>query len=182
MPNRVNVLVRKDLAGRLERQPHCVLISYQGLTGQEAVDLRAMLREKDVQLRVVKNSLAAMAFEDSGLAGLPDCLEGPCAVVTGGSDMPTTCKVIKDWIKSSGKMAIRAGFLDGRTILPDEVNRLAEIPPMPVLQAQFLGAIQGVPQRVAGAFQSLISSIARALEEIRKQKEGSEGGATAGGE
>jgi len=172
MPNRVNVLVRKELADRFGRHSHCVVVSHHSLSAQEAVGLRANLREKDVQFLVVKNSLAARAFEDGGFPGLAQYLDGPSAVLTGGGDMPTACRAIKDWIKKNGKIEIRGGFIDGRTIQAEEVNRLAEIPSMPVLQAQFLGALQGVPQRVAGAFQSLLSSLARALEEVRKQKEG----------
>jgi len=179
MPNRVSLYIAQELTDEFREAPHCVVVDYLGLTAREAVDLRFELRAKEVRMRVIKNTLAARAFQGGALSVLGDVLGGSCAIVTGGEDMPSACKAVTEWMKKNKKMAVKGGFAEGRVMDADEVEKMAQIPPMPVLLAQFVGGVQGVAQQVAGAFQALAASIGRALEEIRRQKEAEEGGATA---
>ena len=181
MPNRVNVYIANELAAELRELSHCILLDFHGLTAEESVELRAGLRRQDVRIRVLKNSLALRAFEEGGFAVLGELLSGPCALVTGGEDMPSASRAISDWIKKNQKMAVRGGFADGRMLNADDVKRMADIPPMPVVLAQFIGGVQGIAQRVAGSFQGLAAGVRRALEEIRRQKEAAEGAPAADG-
>ena len=180
MPSRINLLVTKELTETLSGCPHCVWVDCERLTGREAVALRTELRAKAMRLNVVKNSLAARALEAGGFPGLGERLSRPSALLTGGEDMPAACKTITEWIKKNKKLAVKGGFCEGRVLDARAVEQLALLPPKPVLLAQFIGSVQGVAQRVAGSFQSLLASIGRALEEVRKQKEAAEGGAPAG--
>ena len=43
--------------------------------------------------------------------------------------------------KLDGKFEIKGGFMDGKSVDLDTINALASIPPLPVLQAQFLGTM-----------------------------------------
>ena len=171
MVNQLNQYVTAELAERFEGMGHCIVLNYEGLAAEEAVGLRALLRERGIALRVVKNRLARIALEQVGLTALRDMLQGQCAIVSGGEDMPTVAKVLTDWIKQSRKLAVRGGYADGQALDQAGVQTMADIPPRPVLLAMFAGALLAAPRQVALAFQAIQASLARALDEIRKQKE-----------
>lgn len=176
MVNELNRLMVAELTRHFSEMSHCVVIDYRGLTSEESVELRARLRGKDVRMTVVKNRIARHAFEAAGLGAVSELLQGQCAIVSGGEDMPSAAKAITEWMREAKKMAVLGGYAEGRVLDEPGVRKMAKIPARPVLLSMMLGAIQAVPQRVAGAFQSLHSSLARAFEEIRKQKETAEGG------
>ena len=71
----------------------CV-VSVIGLDAQATNRLRGELRSKDIQIKVVKNSLARRAFLDGPLGPLGDALDGPCAVVTGGASIIDVAKLL----------------------------------------------------------------------------------------
>ena len=171
MVNRLNEFVVKELTESLGNLSHCIVVDYNGLTAEESVDLRTILRQRDVRMRVVKNRLARIALKSVGLPEIGDFLAGQCALVTGGEDMPTAAKLVFEWIKKNKKMAVRGGYAEGAALDEASVRRMAAIPPRPVLLAMIASAIQSGPQRVAYALQSVQASLARAFDEIRKQKE-----------
>ena len=176
MVNELNRLITAELTEQFNAMSHCVVVSYERLTAEEAVALRAGLRGKDVRMTVVKNRLARLAFEAAGMGGVTELLSGQCAIVSGGEDMPSVSKAVTDWIKAAKKLEVLGGYADGRVLDAQGVEKMAKIPARPVLLSMMVTAVQAVPQRVVWAFQSVHSSLARAFEEIRKQKETPEGG------
>ncbi|HRU06122.1 MAG TPA: 50S ribosomal protein L10 [Candidatus Brocadiia bacterium] len=177
MVNRLNRYVVSELGGQFRGMNHCVVVNYQGLTSQESVDLRSALRASKVRMRVVKNALAGIALEEAGFKGLKDLLKGQCALAVGEEDMPTTAKAVTEWIKKNKKMEVRGGFVEGQMLDAAGVQKMASVPSRQVLMGMFVGGVLGVLQRVAGTFQGVQSSLARALSEIEKQKQAAAGAA-----
>ena len=60
-------LVTKHYADRLEGVDEALIVNVIGLDANKSVVLRKQLREKNIQLMVVKNSLARRATEGSPL-------------------------------------------------------------------------------------------------------------------
>ena len=172
MVNRLNAYIKSELAERFEGMSHCVVVNFEKLTAEESVQLRSELREKEVGIRVVPNRIARLALEEAGAPQVSELLRGQCAILHGGEDMPTVSKTITEWIKKNRKMEVRGGFAEGRVLDSAGVQKMADIPARPVLLTMIACAINSAPQRVAYAFQSVQAGLARALEEIRKQKEG----------
>ena len=86
----------------------------------------------------VKRAAAAVEFPED-IAGV---LTGQTCVVTGGSDICATAKVLKEAHKATEKCEMKGGVLDGKILSSDDLNALASLPPMPSLQAQLLGLLQ----------------------------------------
>ena len=77
MSKQVKDLVAKDVARRLEGVEDAVLVNVIGMGANETVVLRKQLREKDIRLLVVKNSLAKRATEGTPLASFITVCRGP---------------------------------------------------------------------------------------------------------
>ena len=146
MPN-AKVLSEKqavvaDLTNKLQNAAAGVLVDYKGITVAEDTALRAELRKNNVEYAVVKNTLLRFAVDNCGMNELDSLLNGATALAICHDDPVAPARVVNDFAKKiDGRFEIKGGFMDGKAMPLDEVMALANIPPLPVLQAQVLGTM-----------------------------------------
>jgi large subunit ribosomal protein L10 len=155
------------------------LTEYRGLSVKAVQDLRRALRDSGAEYKVVKMTLAKLAAGDAGIAGLDDYLTGPTALAFANRDPVATAKALKDFSRSNEVLVLKAGYLAGNLLSPEEVSRLAEIEPRPVLLAKFAGAAKSPLYRAAGYFASFTRDAASMFSQLLDKKES--GGTSAGG-
>jgi large subunit ribosomal protein L10 len=136
-----------------------ILTSFSGLSVNETEDLRGKIREIGGGFRVVKNTLAKIAFEEAGLDLPSQYLDGTTAIGYAREDIPALAKAIVDLSKETEALEIKVGLLEGSRIDAGQVVELAELPPLPTLQAQIIGLIQTPAKRVAGALAGSVRQI-----------------------
>lgn len=146
MPN-AKVLSEKqavvaDLTNKLQNAAAGVLVDYKGITVAEDTALRAELRKNNVEYAVVKNTLLQFAVNNCGMNELDSLLNGATALAICHDDPVAPARVVNDFAKKiDGRFEIKGGFMDGKAMPLNEVLALANIPPLPVLQAQVLGTM-----------------------------------------
>ena len=146
MPN-AKVLSEKqaivaDLTNKLQNAAAGVLVDYKGITVAEDTALRAELRKNNVEYAVVKNTLLRFAVDNCGMNELDSLLNGTTSLAICHDDPVAPARVVNDFAKKiDGRFEIKGGFMDGKVMPLDEVMALANIPPLPVLQAQVLGTM-----------------------------------------
>ena len=146
MPN-AKVLSEKQaivaaLTEKLQGSVAGVIVDYSGITVAEDTEMRRKLRESNVDYSVVKNTLLRFAINNAGLNELDSLLNGTTSLAVSADDPVAPAKIIKEYAdKLNGRFEIKGGFMDGKVISLDEVNALASIPALPVLQAQVLGTM-----------------------------------------
>ena len=146
MPN-AKVLSEKqavvaNLTNKLQNAAAGVLVDYKGITVAEGTALRAELRKNNVEYAVVKNTLLRFAVNNCGMNELDGLLNGTTSLAICQDDPVAPARVINDFAKKiDGRFEIKGGFMDGKVMPLDEVLALANIPPLPVLQAQVLGTM-----------------------------------------
>jgi large subunit ribosomal protein L10 len=121
-----------------------VLADYRGLPMADLTALRGKLRD------VTKNTLAALALKEAGLPVPGEYFDGPTAVGFAFSDPPGVAKVLVDFAKDSQFVKIKGGLLGDRILTAADVEALASLPPLGVVQAQLLGLITAPAARLAG--------------------------------
>ncbi|HVP75448.1 MAG TPA: 50S ribosomal protein L10 [Gaiellaceae bacterium] len=132
-----------DLTERLRTSETLLVADYRGLTMPQIDALRSRLLESGARFTVVKNTLTRRAAEAAGAEALLALLEGPSAIAfleTGG-DMVAAAKALADSARETKVLAIRGGVMQGRTVTAEEIETLATLPALDVLQGQVLGAI-----------------------------------------
>ena len=146
MPN-AKVLSEKQaivaaLTEKLQNAAAGVLVDYKGITVAEDTALRAELRKNNVEYAVVKNTLLRFAVNNCGMNELDDLLNGTTSLAICHDDPVAPARVVNDFAKKlNDRFEIKGGFMDGKVMPLNEVMALAEIPPLPVLQAQVLGTM-----------------------------------------
>lgn len=132
-----------ELTQRLRETESLIVADYRGLTNGELETLRARLRGSGARLSVVKNTLTRRAAEAAGADSLLALLEGPTAIafVESGGDAVAVAKALADTAKETKILALRGGVLAGQTMAAADVEELAKLPPLEVLESQLLGVI-----------------------------------------
>jgi len=114
-----------------------VIAEYRGIEVASMTRLRKQARESGVFLRVLKNTLARRAVQDTPFATLADQMVGP--LVYGISEDPVAAaKILSDFAKKDDKIIIKAGSYDGKVLSAAEVAQLASIPSREELLSKLL--------------------------------------------
>jgi large subunit ribosomal protein L10 len=117
-----------------------VLTEYRGVAVGELTQLRYKARTQKVVLRVLKNTLARRAVENTSFAPLADQMTGSL-IYSISEDPVAAAKVVHDFAKNNDKFVIRAGINDGKLMNSLSIQALASIPSREELLSQLLGVM-----------------------------------------
>lgn len=154
------------------------IVSVIGLDAISTNKLRGDLRNKKIQLKVVKNSLARRAFASTGLASLAPAFSGPCALVTGGESVIDLAKTLVELKKAYPAIELKQGVLGGETDLID-VERLATMKSRVELLGDVAMLIASPGRKLAGAIASPAGKIAGCIKVLAEKKDAEEAAAPA---
>jgi len=164
--------IAEELQGQLTSSDVVYLTDFTGLTVEAIGALRRQLREAGAEYRVVKNTLTLRALEGTDIPDLTEHLQGPTALVLGGTDPVAPAKVVREFAKGNDERpVVKVGIVERRVVTQEEVTRLADLPPMDHLLAAIAGGLTAGVGGIAGALNSLIRDIAYMVEEVAKQGE-----------
>jgi large subunit ribosomal protein L10 len=159
------------LAAKLVGASSIYVTDYSGLNVHNVTELRRRLRRAGVEYLVVKNTLARRALAGTRISGLGGHFAGPTAVALTAADAAAAAKVLTDFAKEFQKPSVKAALVDGREVTPDQVKRLAQLPPREVLLAELAGALQAPLAGFVGALSGLLSTFVGAVEALRSQRD-----------
>lgn len=142
-----------------------VLSTYQGLTVQQDTELRRAIQAAGGKYRVVKNTLAERAAQDTPAAGLLSGLEGVNSIAYTEGDAVALAKVLTRYAKDNPAFAFRAGLLEGRVVSVADLQALAALPTKEELFSKLLGLLKAPAQRLA----AVVSAPARQLAMVLNQ-------------
>lgn len=171
MSKYVKDLVMQDVARRLEGVSDALLVNVVGLDANRTVALRRELREKDIHLLVVKNSLARRATEGTSLAAAFEGAQGTLAMVWGGEDFVSLTKEVckLDEGRDYPEFEARGGVMDGDCLTADRVKEISRWPnrqeQLSLLSGQFLSPGASLSSQLLGPGGALASQIEKKAEE-----------------
>jgi large subunit ribosomal protein L10 len=155
----------------LSRSSAIFLTDYRGLTVSDMESLRAKIREAGGGYSIVKNTLAARAFEAASLPVPEDLLQGPTAIGFAYEEVPAVAKALEDFAKATDILQIKGGLMEGRVLSPIQVSSLANMPPREVILAQLLGLIQQPGNGVAAVVSAAGNKLAATIKAYADQPE-----------
>jgi large subunit ribosomal protein L10 len=147
-----------------------VLTEYRGLTVAQLKELRRSLGA-DTSYAVVKNTLTKIAAKDAGVAAFDDLLQGPSAIAFVKGDPVEAAKGLRDFAKAHPHLVIKGGVLDGKSLSPAELTKLADLESREVLLAKMAGALQASLTNAVSLFAAPLAQTARVIEALRQKAE-----------
>lgn len=155
-------IIIDEILERINNSPFTLVAEYTGMTVPQFSDLRTRLEAVGAEIHVSKNALVKRAADT---AGLPEeigaVLTGQNALVTGEQDVCAAAKVLKDFRKECEKPTVKVGSLDGEALDAEQIDALASLPPMEVLQATLLGVLLQPGTKLVRTLNEPASALAR---------------------
>jgi large subunit ribosomal protein L10 len=144
------------------------------MTVAELSDLRKLLRSGGIEYRIVKNTLAKIASQDTPVAVAKDAFKGPIAVAIGYEDPVSAAKKVIEFSKKNEKLKLLGGVIEGSFFGKQEVRAVADLPPKEVLLSMMAGTFQAPASKLAAALAATVSSFAYAMNSLKTEKERSQ--------
>jgi len=161
MANAEKVAAVAELAERFQTSNGAVLANYRGLTVAQLAELRRALGEQ-ATFAVVKNTLTKIAATDAGVADqIGDLLTGPSAIAFVNGDVVEAAKGLREFGRANPALEIKGGIIDGKSMTPAEIDRLADLESRDVLLAMLAGAMKASMVRAASTMAALPTQMAR---------------------
>jgi large subunit ribosomal protein L10 len=171
MSKYVKNLIMDDLKERWDGVSDALLVNVVGMEANQNVVLRKHLRDKGIQLLVVKNSLAQRASEGTSLAAAFHGTEGSLAVVWGGEDLVWLAKEIVRLANDEkfAPFAPKGGVMDGAPLAAEQVKDVSKWPSraeqLSLLMGQILSPGATLSAQLLGPGARLASQIKKKGEE-----------------
>ena len=143
-----------------------ILMEYTGASVKDLEDARSKVRESGGEFHVVKNRLAKLALKENNFEIPAGYLESSTAIGFAFDDVASIAKVLSEKAKSVDAFKFKGGFIGSEILSAAQVDALAKLPPLAVLQAQLLGVLQAP----AGKLVRTLAEPARGLAAVIKAK------------
>jgi large subunit ribosomal protein L10 len=143
--------------------PSAIAAEYIGLTVTELTELRNAAREAGVYLKVVRNTLARRALENTQFECMRDNLVGPLLLVFSNDEPGSAAKVVRNFAKSNEKLEVKLISLDGNLLEPSEITKLANLPSLDEARSMLLGLLSSPLTKFVRTISEPPSKFARVL-------------------
>lgn len=132
-----------------EQSRAVILVEYTGLTVKDLEGLRRKLRETGGEFRIIKNTLGKLVVQQVGYPLDEEMFVGSTAIGFAFEDPPGFAKALTELQNASEFVKIKGGYLASRPMSSAQIKALAELPPLPVVRAQLLGALNAPASKLA---------------------------------
>jgi len=105
-----------------------VVADYRGLTVNQMTQLRDEARKAGVYLRVVRNTLAKRAFDNTEFSCLSDNLVGPLFIALSMDSPSDAARLLKQYTKTFDKLEVKALAVGGKKYSAEQLEAVASLP------------------------------------------------------
>lgn len=148
-----------------------VAAEYRGISVEDMTALRVEARNSGVYLRVVKNTLARRAVQDTEFECMADGLTGPLLLAFSQEDPGAAARVLKDFAQENDKLKVTLVSIGGQMLAPSELETLAKMPTYDQAVSMLMSVMQAPIQKLTQTMNEVPGKLVRTIAAIRDAKE-----------
>jgi len=162
-----------NLTDKFQRSVACFIADYKGMNVEQVTTLRKELSsQKDVEMKVVKNTLALRALQSQPYSSaLADSLIGTNAIIFAYKDPAAPAKTLVKYAEEFEHLSIKTGVLKGNKMDEAMIKSLSKLPSREVLIAKVMGSLNAPAQNLVGVMAAIPRSVLNVLNAIKQKKE-----------
>tara|TARA_B100000073_G_scaffold276657_1_gene236815 strand:+ start:339 stop:857 length:519 start_codon:yes stop_codon:yes gene_type:complete len=147
-----------------------IAVDYRGTNVPELTNLRKEAKNQSVQLKVIKNTLAKRALENTKFDSLNDILTGPTLLAFSMDDFQSAAKLIKDFAANEESFEVKGLSIGEGFLEPNELKALASLPSKEEAISMLLGLMQAPLNKLASTLNEVPSQLARIINAVSQIK------------
>ena len=144
---------------------------YSGVTVDEMTDLRVKARQDNVYLRVVKNTLARRALENTDFECMSERLTGPLILAFSQEDPGAAARVAKDFAKENDKFEVTMLSVGGELLEPSDIDKLAMLPTRDQAISMLMAVMLAPTEKFVRTLNAVPTKLVRTVAAISDQKQ-----------
>ena len=148
-----------------------VAAEYSGVTVEEMTDLRVKARQDNVYLRVVKNTLARRALENTDFECMSERLTGPLILAFSQEDPGAAARVAKDFAKENDKFEVTMLSVGGELLEPSDIDKLAKLPTRDQAISMLMAVMLAPTEKFVRTLNAVPTKLVRTVAAISDQKQ-----------
>jgi large subunit ribosomal protein L10 len=148
-----------------------IAADYRGLTVSEITELRQKAREKNIYVRIVRNTLMRRAIEGTPYDCLRDVLSGPILIMFTLEEPGSSARLVRDFMKEHEKLSVRALAIQGQLLEVNQLSQVASLPSREEALAQLLSVMKAPITKLARTMAEPYAQCVRVCAQIRDQKQ-----------
>ena len=161
----------EEVAEVASKSPSAIAAEYIGLNVAEISELRKNARDAGIYLKVVRNTLARRALENTSFDCMRDGLVGPLLLAFSNDEPGSAAKVIRDFKKDNEKLVVKLIASEGRLLDVSDLERLAKLPSLDEARSMFLGVLKAPMGKLVRVLAEPEAKFARLLAAKRDQQQ-----------
>ena len=162
-----------DVADVASNALSVVAANYRGLTVAEMTDLRAKARASGVYLRVVRNTLARRAVENTDFFCLQEILIGPLCLAFSLNDPGAAARLLRDFAEEHENLEVKALAIGGKLLTPEHLKAIAELPTHEQAIAMLMGVMQAPISKFVRTLAEPYAKMVRTFSAVQNVRAGS---------
>ena len=161
----------EEVSAQAETALSVVVAEYSGLSVGELTNLRAAAKEVNVNVRVVKNTLAKRAFAETDYNTLDGVLKGQVILAFSNDSPGDAAKVFKAFSAKQEKLNVVGLSLGGELLAPSQLAAVAELPNRDEAISLLMAVMQAPVTKLARTFNEVPGKLVRTVEAIKQAKD-----------
>ncbi|HSX20315.1 MAG TPA: 50S ribosomal protein L10 [Gammaproteobacteria bacterium] len=148
-----------------------VAADYRGLTAAEMTTLRANARQAQVNLKIVRNTLARIALKGTEFECINNALTGPIILAFTNDEPGASARLMRDFAKEHEKLEVKAISLGGQVYDKSQLDFVAKLPTKSEAIARLLSVMQAPISKLVRTLAEPQAKLVRTLAAIRDTKQ-----------
>ncbi|OUS17503.1 50S ribosomal protein L10 [Gammaproteobacteria bacterium 50_400_T64] len=148
-----------------------VVADARGVNVVDLTELRKQARENNVDLRIVKNSLAKRAFQGTEFECIESALAGPSLFGFSMEDPGAAARLFKDFAKTNEKFEVKALSISGQLLEKEQLDVLATLPTLEQALGQLVSVMIAPVTKLVRTFNEVPTKVTRVVAAVRDQKQ-----------
>lgn len=160
-----------EVAAKAVDAQSLVTADYRGLSVAQMGQLRSDARQAGVYLKVVRNTLAKRALEDSNFVCMQDALKGPLLLAFSVEEPSAAARLMRDFKKKNDALEVKALSIDGRLLEANELEAVAKLPTRDEAISMLMSVMQAPISKFVRTLAEPQAKLVRTIAAVKAQKE-----------
>ncbi len=161
----------EEVANIAAKAQSAIAADYRGLSVAEMTELRSKARAQGVNIRVVRNTLARRALENTEFSCMRDDLVGPLILAFSIDEPASAARVINDFTKEHENLEVKIIALGGKLLDPRDIKALAKMPTRDEAISQLMAVMKAPIEKMAQTMAEPTAKLVRTIAAVRDAKQ-----------
>ena len=148
-----------------------VVADARGVPAKLMTDFRKQGKNNGVSMKVVRNTLAQRALQDTPYECVIETLKGPTLLAFSTESPGDGARLFKDFTKIEEHLEVKGLAIEGNFYEPTQIDMLAQLPNRDAALSMLAGALLAPVEKLAWCLSDVPGSFVRILSAMSEQKD-----------